>query len=65
VYVLEDYSKASILSRFVSVEFCIFFINALTVVVYIGLSVGCTQTFSLYSVFMRYFKIRAILLQAK
>jgi len=52
--VLTDYSEASFLFWPVGVKFCIFSINAFTMVAYTELSVGCTLTWPLYMVFTRY-----------
>jgi len=41
-----------------------FSISAFTVVVYMGLSVGCTLTWSLYNVFTRYLSFATVLSNA-
>ena len=52
--VLKDYCKASFLLWLVGVKFCIFSINAFTMVLYTERPVGCTLTWSLYRGFHRY-----------
>jgi hypothetical protein len=52
--VLKHYGKASFLLWLVGVKFCIFSINAFTVVVYTEPSVGYTLTWSLYKIFTIY-----------